>query len=316
MLGHELRNPLAAITNAARRPRPRSSTGADVRRVTGIIDRQTAHLARLVDDLLDVARVTSGKIELRTQPLDLRELVARRDRGAPAGRAHGARHTGRDRAASPSRARRSGADRAGHQEPASTTRLKYTPAGGRVRVITGRDGGHAVLRVRDTGDGIRPELLERVFDLFVQEPQAARPLARRPRPRVDAREATRRATRRLACPRRARGAGRGSEFVVRLPAAGEPRGEPGAVPDRGAGRAAAARPDRRGQRGRARTACGSCSSCAGHEVEAADDGRAALEKVAAFRPEVALDRHRAARHRRLRARAPPPRATPARGRPR
>jgi len=222
MLGHELRNPLGAITSALG-VLDRLSVPGDVRRVTAIIARQTAHLARLVDDLLDVARVTSGKIELRRRPVDLREVAARcLDTMAAAGR---------------TREHRVGIDGepvAVDADPARLEQvitnlvdnaLKYTPAGGEVRVTTARAGETAVLAVRDTGEGIPGDLLDRIFDLFVQEPQAldrsrgglglgltlVKRLVEMHGGSVSAASA---------------GRGRGSEFVVRLPVA--PDGAPGA----------------------------------------------------------------------------------------
>jgi signal transduction histidine kinase/CheY-like chemotaxis protein len=165
MLGHELRNPLGAIGNAVQvldlAPGPEDA--ADAR---AVIERQLEHLTRLVDDLLDVSRALSGKIALERRPLDLAELVARvtatMDQG---GRT--ARHVVTVEA-----------------EPAwidgdplrieqvvtnlVENALKYTPAGGAVRVTVRPEAERAVLSVVDTGVGIRRELLERVFDLFVQ----------------------------------------------------------------------------------------------------------------------------------------------------
>src|SRR5206468_10280143 len=87
ILSHELRNPLGAITNALG-VMDRLVTAHDLRNVVGIIGRQTARLTRLVDDLLDVARVTSGKVALRLEPIDLRALAERAVRGLrAAGRA-------------------------------------------------------------------------------------------------------------------------------------------------------------------------------------------------------------------------------------
>src|SRR5262249_22536903 len=132
--------------------------------------RQTARLTRLVDDLLDVARVTSGKVALRLEPVDLRELATRAVRGLPeAGR------TGDHRLVVDGDSIRVHGDPA-RLEPVVNNlldnALKYTSRGGEIRVTTDRVGSDAVLRVRDTGEGIRHELGARVFDLFVQEPQA------------------------------------------------------------------------------------------------------------------------------------------------
>ena len=166
MLGHELRNPLGAITTAIHvldtRADPHDSTAP----LRGIIVRQTRHLTRLVEDLLDVSKLVSGKIVLTTQPEHLRDVVMRALASFhEAGKAsqHVISVTG-----------------AGVQVQADATRLqqvvanlldnalKYTPPQGRVDITVAPDGPDAVLTVRDTGVGIRPEVLPLIFDLFVQ----------------------------------------------------------------------------------------------------------------------------------------------------
>jgi PAS domain S-box-containing protein len=170
MLGHELRNPLGAITSAVHllgRGAPDRLEPTSIAR--DVIDRQARHLARLVDDLLDVGRVITGKILLNRQPLDLAEAVTRSLRGL--------RATGRlDQH-----------DVAVETAPvwidADTVRveqivdnlvgnaLKYTPPGGRIRVGVRQERGDAVLDVQDTGVGIPADLLPRIFDLFAQGAQ-------------------------------------------------------------------------------------------------------------------------------------------------
>jgi hypothetical protein len=164
--------------------------------------------------------------------------------------------------------------------------LKYTPAGGRVRVIIERGDGDAVLRVRDTGEGIRADLLERIFDLFVQEPQAldrsrgglglgltlVKRLVELHGGSVSAASA---------------GRGRGSEFTVHLPAAAEPGGQ--------ARDGAAPIPAASGRRRRvlivedsadARDSLRLILELGGHEVATAEDAASCLEQVTTFRPDV------------------------------
>jgi len=163
MLGHELRNPLGAITNATHV----LELGASDERSTAsraIIARQTAHLARLVDDLLDVARVQSGRVELHREAVDLGKLVER------CAEALEPEEQGRElRLSTPSLF--VDADPSRLEQIVTNllaNALKYTAPGGHVWASVARERGRAVLRVRDDGIGISPELLPRVFDLFVQ----------------------------------------------------------------------------------------------------------------------------------------------------
>jgi PAS domain S-box-containing protein len=168
-LSHELRNPLGAIANAVAALERRGSAEEAAARLRQIIQRQTHHLARLVDDLLDVARATAGKIVLERQPIDLCEVAGACVRSLrESGRARRHRVTFRAESVTVS---------------ADATRLaqvitnmldnavKFTPSGGSVDVDVWREGQEAVLRVSDTGIGIGPEMLPRVFELFAQAEQ-------------------------------------------------------------------------------------------------------------------------------------------------
>ena len=285
MLGHELRNPLGTLTNAVA-VLERLPGDDTMRHVVAIIGRQTGHLARLVDDLLDVARVTSGKIELQRAPVELRALASRcLDALAQAGRTE--RHTVVLEGV-PVHVDGDAARLGQVLNNLVDNALKYTPASGRVTITTERIGEAAVLRVRDTGQGIRTDLLAHVFDLFVQEPQS---LARS-RGGLGLG---------LALVKRlvelhggsvavwSAGPGQGSEFTVRLPAVAAPvAGTAGS----GAGpRPAPARarrvlvvedsPD-------ALQSLRLLLEMAGHEVEACADGLTGLARLRAFRPDVAL----------------------------
>jgi len=169
MLGHELRNPLGAMTAAIHVLNARGDADDTTARLRGIITRQTRHLSRLVEDLLDVSKLVSGKITLHRQPEDLAEVVERALASfREAGRAtqHVVTVTG-----APVRV---------HCDPTRLEQVvtnlldnavKYTPAGGRVEVTVGADGQDAVLTVRDTGAGIHRDVLPLIFDLFVQANQ-------------------------------------------------------------------------------------------------------------------------------------------------
>jgi len=168
MLSHELRNPLAPIRNSVavlRRAEPASEAA---NRARAVVERQVAHLTRLVDDLLDVSRIAQGKIRLQKEQVDLAEVVRRtvddlqsvfarknvalelRDGGEPlwvhADVTRMAQVTGN----------------------LLQNAAKFTSAGGRVTVAVRRDDGQALLRVSDTGEGIDQATLARLFQPFVQ----------------------------------------------------------------------------------------------------------------------------------------------------
>ena len=166
MLGHELRNPLNAITGANAvmlQTRPDSSAAGRARE---IIARQVVNLRGLVDDLLDVARVTSGKIVLHRKAIDLAQVARRAVMVLSAS----GRLGGHEVAVQAAPAWVSGDET--RLEQVVTNLLdnaaKYTPAGGHITLSVGERDGQAHLEVRDTGMGIPRDLLPRVFDLFTQ----------------------------------------------------------------------------------------------------------------------------------------------------
>ena len=164
MLAHELRNPLSAITAAVQVLESAKGRESAAARARFIIGRQAQHLSRLVDDLLDVGRVVTGKISLDRQGLDLCDLVRRT----------AAVFTERedDHRFSVSIAPCWINGDAVRIEQIVTNiignAVKYTPVGGKVTISLSVEGEEAVLRVQDDGFGITPDLLPRVFDLFVQ----------------------------------------------------------------------------------------------------------------------------------------------------
>ena len=168
MLGHELRNPLAPIRNAVAILRAGAHDEASEERAAGVIERQVDHLSRLVDDLLDVSRITSGKIALRKEGFDLAVPVL----------------SAIDAARPSLERKKQGFDFRHDRSPlpvfGDETRItqvvlnllsnasKYTPAGGRIALVLEKSDQQAVIRVEDDGVGIAPDLLPRMFDLFVQ----------------------------------------------------------------------------------------------------------------------------------------------------
>jgi PAS domain S-box-containing protein len=285
ILSHELRNPLGAITNALG-VMDRLVTSPDLQRVVGIIGRQTTRLTRLVDDLLDVARVTSGKIALELEPIDLRELAERYIRGLR----EGGRARERRLAVEGDPIRVNG-DRARLEQVIDhllDNALKYTGHGGEIRVTIERAGADAVLRVRDTGEGIGADLGGRVFDAFVQEPQALD----RARGGLGLGLALVKQLVELhggSVSVVSLGRGHGSEFTVHLPAlVARPEPEPSAV-----GPADPSSSPRRRvliveDNADAREGLRMLLSFAGHEVETSEDASDGLEKLRTFQPEIAL----------------------------
>ncbi|HXU81849.1 MAG TPA: ATP-binding protein, partial [Polyangia bacterium] len=165
MLGHELRNPLSPILTALQMMKLRGDEAHVKER--GIIERQVRHLARLVDDLLDVSRITRGKVELHRDRVELAELVAQAVEVASPLFEERVHHLHTD--VTP------GLAVVGDEHRLTqvlsnllTNAAKYTPPGGRIDVIARAEDDKAVIKVRDTGKGIPPDLLSRVFDLFVQ----------------------------------------------------------------------------------------------------------------------------------------------------
>ncbi|HEY4058332.1 MAG TPA: chemotaxis protein CheB [Kofleriaceae bacterium] len=168
MLSHELRNPLAAVVAATELMKSDLSKVAEQPALVDVLDRQTHQMARLLDDLLDASRVTQNKIELRMSPLDVRTVVndavsASRalvdSQGLTLAVALG--DAPLNVMADPSRLQQVYAN-------LFTNAAKYTPSGGHVWIEAMTDGNHAVVRVRDDGVGIAPDMLDAIFDLFVQ----------------------------------------------------------------------------------------------------------------------------------------------------
>jgi signal transduction histidine kinase/ActR/RegA family two-component response regulator len=282
MLGHELRNPIAAIRNAVSALEPAATHGGGLARLRAIIERQAAHLARLVDDLLDVSRVTSGKITLHRQPVDLTEVVRRAlEALRQAGRLD--RHD----VGSDGEPVMVDGDPMRLEQVVSNlveNAVKYTPPGGIIRVAVSPEGAEAVLRVTDTGVGIEPEMLTRIFDLFTQ---GERPLHRLPGGLGVGLTLVRRLTELHdgTVSVSSGGRGQGSEFVVRLPllSGAPPVAEP-----------APAHPDRRlrvlvvEDNADARDALRLLLEAWGHQVDDAPDGTRGVKVALAAPPDVAF----------------------------
>jgi len=166
MLGHELRNPLSPIVSALELIRLRGETGAE--RERGIIERQVQHMVRLVDDLLDVSRVTRGKVELKCERIELAQPLGKAVEMARPLLAQHRHHL--DVEIEPGLVWEGDPMRLAQVvSNLLTNAARYTPPGGRVRLrARGEDDASVRLSVTDTGIGMTPELRAHVFDLFFQ----------------------------------------------------------------------------------------------------------------------------------------------------
>ncbi len=286
MLAHELRNPLAPVLTALQLMELRPDDGSVAERARGVLGRQVRHMTRLIDDLLDVSRITRGKITLRTERVDLAEV---------AGRAlEAARPLLEGR-----RLEVSVGLPPGLWVQADPVRMeqvvlnllnnagKFTEPGGRVRVWAEAANGRVTIGVSDNGIGIAPEMIPRIFDLFMQGERSldraqgglgiGLTLVRR---LVELHHGTVMA--------RSAGPGEGSEFVVELPLA---------AARAGAERTPAPPPARATAPRRilivddnvdAASTLAQALGDIGHEVGVAHDGRAAVERAARERPDVVL----------------------------
>jgi PAS domain S-box-containing protein len=286
-LAHELRNPLAPIRNSLHILRVTGPKDPAVDRVRDILERQVNHMVRLVDDLMEISRITRGKIDLRQEPIELAAVIG-----------------------SAVETSKPGIDAAGQDlvlsiasEPlplvADPVRLaqvfanllnnasKYSEARSTIWVTARSEDSHAVVSVRDSGIGIAPDMLERVFEMFAQAessvPRAqgglgigltlARSLVEMHGGTIEAKSA---------------GPGRGSEFIVRLPLAVSRERPPAATTAEQSGSLVALRilvvDDDRD----AADSLGTMLTYLGADVCVTYSGASALDRLAEFQPTVAL----------------------------
>jgi signal transduction histidine kinase len=286
MLAHELRNPLAALTTALHLLAQKAGGGDRFLEMAG---RQVKQLVRLVEDLLDVSRITQGRITLRREIVDLADVVARAIETVPQLAEPRAHALSVSLPAEPIRLEGDPARLAQVFANLLGNAAKYTPAGGSIRLTADRVGHDVLVRVADTGAGLAPELRAHIFDLFVQADTSldrargglgigltvVRHLVELHGGQVEARSP---------------GVGRGSEFLVCLPTRraplarndGAPSGAEGAV----SGRSLKVLVVEDNQ--------DTAESLAmilqtwGHEARVALDGLTALDVAQRYRPDVVL----------------------------
>ena len=289
MLAHELRNPLAPIVNAVHVLQSTVGGHGEAAAMIATIGRQAEQLTRLVDDLLDVSRVQLGKIRLSEEPVDVARVASQCVAALrTSGKAHG-RAVKIDVPPEPLVVVGDPVRLEQVLWNLLDNALKYSPAASPIDVRATREDAAAVLRVRDYGLGIAPEMLTRIFDVFTQ---AGPDLPRAPgglgiglalvRSLVEQHGGT--------VVAHSEGRGRGSVFEVRLPVAHVPAPEPAPTPAPLAPNTATGRrrvlvvEDHRD----ARDALRAVLEAAGHEVRCTEDGRQALETVETWQPDVAL----------------------------
>jgi PAS domain S-box-containing protein len=286
-LAHELRNPLAPIRNGLQILRLADKEPVASAPVQEMLERQVNHLVRLVDDLMEVARVTRGRIELRRQPVDLGAMLRNAvETSRPLIEA--ARHElVVDLPEDPVTLIADPVRLAQIVSNLLNNAAKYTEDGGRISLSARHEGNHAVISVRDTGVGIPVEVLPRVFDLFAQ---ADRTYHRSQgglgigltlvRTLVELHGGTVSA--------RSDGVGRGSEFVVRLPLGVELANRRDGARDESETVFAAHRflvvDDSRD----AAHSLALLLESLGADVHTATDGSAALDELDTYRPSVML----------------------------
>ena len=289
MLAHELRNPLAPIRNAAHTLTLLGQPDERLRWVSGVIERQVGLLTRLVDDLLDVSRITSGKITLQHERVPVAAAVIAQAVETARPAAESRRET----------LEVDVADDVGVVEgdPARLVQavgnlldnaIKYSEEGGRVRLTARAEAQEVVIAVRDEGVGIDAELLPHVFDLFIQ---ADRSLERRQGGLGIGLTLVRRLVEmhggRVAVA--SEGAGRGSEFTIRLPRLAVDVPAPAAAPV-AAAREAPSGPTRRvlvvDDQPDSTDSLALLLRLHGHEVYTAADGPGAVDEFLRSKPEV------------------------------
>jgi PAS domain S-box-containing protein len=282
-LAHELRNPLAPISNAVDLLGLQARPDPVFEAARGIVERQLKHMVRLIDDLLDVSRIRSGKLMLRRERVELAAVI---EQALETARPHVRGHE--FTVSLPGQPVWLEADPVRLAQVFSNllnNACKYTPAGGHIRLSAEREGASAVVRVRDDGIGIAAQHLPHVFDMFSQ----AAPALERAQGGLGIGLALAQALARLhggAIEAKSDGADRGSEFSVTLPALDE---APPALRRRAALPASTSRrvlivDDN--EDGAASLAM--LLRADGHAVSVAHDGAGATEAVAAFKPDVIL----------------------------
>ena len=284
MLAHELRNPLAPLRNASEVLAATASHEPHTQFAVNVIKRQVTQLTRLVDDLLDVSRITEGRIELTREPLDVANIIAQAMETVEPLLLERRHKVSIDSSDQPLHVDGDNARLVQCVSNILNNAAKYTDSGGEIRVRSYAEGGAAVIEISDDGAGISAELLPRIFDLFVQGDRTldrsqgglgiglsvVRRLVEMHGGQVIARSA---------------GSGQGSSFELRVPLKvrpSAPAGEPAPV----------STPPKRilivDDNTDAADTLAMLLQFDGHETSAAYTSRDALERAQSFRPDIIL----------------------------
>jgi two-component system, chemotaxis family, CheB/CheR fusion protein len=287
-LGHELRNPLSAILSSVSLLRQANISGDASTKARAIIERQLKNLVRLVDDLLDVERLTRGRIVLKKEPIEISAVMdAAAEISQPLCDAQGHKLV----VEVPTEPIVVDGDLARLGQAVSNlvhNACKYSPPGSRVELKADREGNQARIRVRDYGAGIPPEMIPKLFDMYAQRPASMK--GDKPgfgiglalvRQLVDLHGGS--------VSGHSEGVGKGSEFVIRLPLASQqsvaPKSRPSSV-DR------AAAPKRKilivEDDHDSGDAMAALLESMGHESRVAIDGAAALDLARQLKPDAAI----------------------------
>jgi PAS domain S-box-containing protein len=287
MLSHELRNPLAPILNAVHLLHLQKNEDPIQQQARVIIERQVQHLTRLVDDLLEVSRVTTGRIRLEQENIDMAGIV---ERAADTVRPLLVQRSHEFSLTLPSEPLWVFADPTRMEQVVVnllTNAAKYTPDRGRIWLTLQRQGEEAVMRVRDSGVGIAPEFLPSIFDSFTQADRSldrsqgglgigltvVQRVVEMHGGRVEAHSA---------------GLGHGSEFLVRLPAVAPPMSRLTTPHNPGGHSAQALRVLVVDDNKDSADSAAMLLRCSGHDVQVAYSGTGALEAAAAHQPHAIL----------------------------
>jgi len=286
-LSHELRNPLAPIRAASKVIASPAATPSQLRQAQSIVERQVNHMALLLEDLLDIARITQGKLQLKKEIIELVPVV---DAAVEAVRPTLEAKNQQLEVDLPSESALLEADHLRLSQVISnllTNAIKYSDPGARIALTCSMQGNDLALSVRDNGVGIAPESLARIFEMFSQVDgmtersegglgiglALVKGIVELHGGRVEARSG---------------GLGTGSEFIVRLPVAAKAKASAAPVientPSIGAGRRILVADDNRD----AAESLAMLLEMEGHEVRVAHHGRAALAVAQVFRPDMAL----------------------------